>query len=74
MENSSKLDTFYKTKKTDFQEVNGKKVMTVSKDISYVADPWALAEFVCEERNISINNSIIRVGIDGGQGSLKGYI
>ena len=37
----------------------------------YVKDPISLVNHVCTARGLEIDNVIIRVGIDSGQGSLK---
>ena len=41
------------------------------KDLVYVNDVEDLIKEVCSQRNLSSNDCMIRIGMDGGQGSLK---
>ena len=51
-----------------------KKIMrsrTVKKELVYVRDVAAFLEMVREERGIPVDEAMVRLAIDGGQGSLK---
>lgn len=43
----------------------------IEKDLIYVENVWTLVVEICEQRGLNPNSCIIRVGVDGGQGSLK---
>ena len=72
---STSLDLFYKTEKIEFEETvrvgNKKSKKLVTKDLTYVPDPTALILHLCDLRDLDVLKAIVRIGIDGGQGSLK---
>ena len=72
---STFLDLFYKTEKIEFEETvrvgNKKSKKLVTKDLTYVPDPTALILHLCELRDLDVMKAIVRIGIDGGQGSLN---
>lgn len=73
---SRALDEFYTVEKVEFTTMKktfGVKNMehTVLKDLVYVKDPESLIDHVCTSRGLELNKIIVRIGIDGGQGSLK---
>ncbi|XP_065684973.1 uncharacterized protein LOC124807737 isoform X1 [Hydra vulgaris] len=72
---SCSLDDYYATEKVEFtakKKVGNKNILhTVIKDLVYVKDSKSLVEHICTVRGLAIDKVIIRVGIDGGQGSLK---
>lgn len=72
---SHSLSEFYTSEKLEFEETvkvaNKKFVKHVHKDLIYVKDPTEFVNHVCDERNINIHDAVVRIGIDGGQGSLK---
>ena len=39
--------------------------------MTYVPDPTALILHLCDLRGLDVMKAIVRIGIDGGQGSLK---
>ena len=47
------------------------KTRTVKKELVYVKDVAAFLEMVREERDIPVDEAMVRLAIDGGQGSLK---
>ena len=61
------LDSFYDVKKCKLK--NDKSFF--EKDIVYSTDISLLVNEVCSFRKLDLFNSVVRVGIDGGQGSLK---
>ena len=69
------LNEFYKNVLCSFQQTNNKgkyKVVDkIQKDVVFVPEPWELIKKICEHRKLNPYNCLIRVGIDGGQGSLK---
>lgn len=72
---SHSLNNYYTVEKVDFQEtvkIGNKKIcQIVSKDFVFVKDPTELVNHICHERSIHVQDALVRVGIDGGQGSLK---
>ena len=72
---SFSLSNFYKTEKVEFIETSkiaGKTfIRTVERDLTFVTDPTALIEYLCEQRNLDMMNAMVRIGLDSGQGSLK---
>ena len=74
-ERSHSLEDFYVTEPLDFEVIsklgNKKIKQTVKKDLVYVKDPSDLIMHICDERNIVLQEAMIRIGIDGGQSSLK---
>ena len=75
---SRALDNYiinYTVEKVEFtsrKKVGNKKILyTVIKGLVYVKDPKSLVDHVCTVRRLEVDKVIIRVGIDGGQGSLK---
>ncbi|XP_047129732.1 uncharacterized protein LOC124809690 [Hydra vulgaris] len=72
---SHALDNYYSVEKVEFLSKNkvkeNKTIETVIKDIVYVKDPVSLVNHVCIARGLEVENVIIRIGIDSGQGSLK---
>ena len=74
-ERSHSLEDFYVTEPLDFEVIsklgNKKIKQTVKKDLVYVKDPSDLIMHICDERNIVLQEAMIRIGIDGGQSSLE---
>ena len=67
------LERFYHHNKCEFQTVHkvGSKQVIEQKEKD-VAEPWELVQEICTtQRNLDHFHSLIRIGIDGGQGSLK---
>ena len=74
-ERSHSLEEFYVTEKVEFtKKVKvGNKVnfQAVEKDLVYVNNISSLIFHICEQRSLDPLKSMVRVGIDGGGGSLK---
>ncbi|XP_047129471.1 uncharacterized protein LOC124809426 isoform X1 [Hydra vulgaris] len=72
---SHALNNYYSVEKVEFLSKNkvkeNKTIETVIKDLVYVKDPVSLVNHVCIARGLEVENVIIRIGIDSGQGSLK---
>ena len=69
---STALEEFYTVEKTEFIRKEGaKNFETVEKDLVFVKDSSALNEHICSIRGLEQDKVLVRVGIDGGQGSLK---
>ena len=71
---STDLEPFYVTKELDFEETinkGNKKFRTiVTKSVTYVKDIQSLLDYLYDERELDKYKSIVRVGIDGGQGKI----
>ena len=74
-EKSHRLEKFYTTETLEFENIvkigNKKVKQSVMKDLVFVNDPSELIFHVCKERNMTVQDTIVRLGIDGGQSSLK---
>ncbi|XP_065681336.1 uncharacterized protein LOC124811459 [Hydra vulgaris] len=72
---SHALDNYYSVEKVEFLSKNkvkeNKTIETVIKDLVCVKDPVSLVNHVCIARGLVVENVIISIGIDSGQGSLK---
>ena len=72
---SHSLEDFYVSEPLDFEMIsklgNKKIKQIVQKDLVYVKDPSDLIMHICDERNIILQEAMVRIGIDGGQSSLK---
>ena len=69
---SHSLDSFYKVEKLDFTGKNAdKEDVPVELDLVYLQDADAFITHVIGERNLDAEKVIVRVGLDGGQGSFK---
>ena len=71
---STDLEPFYVTKELDFEETSntGSKKFRkiVTKPVTYVEDMQSLLDYLFEKRGLDKYKSIVRVGIDGGQGKI----
>ena len=67
------LDNFYTVEKLEFVESKGKnsKKSKVMIDLVYVTDLKEFVNFVIVERALNKEAVLVRIGIDGGQGSFK---
>ena len=72
---SHSLEDFYETETLDFEvnkKVGNKSIIEiVKKDIILVKDPTELIRHICNEREMVMEEMCVRIGIDGGQGSVK---
>ena len=69
---SHSLDEFYKVEKLEFVgRDENKEVVPVQLDLVYVEDLESFVTHVTGERELDAEQVIIRVGLDGGQGSFK---
>ena len=72
---SHSLDHFYtveKVKVTRTEKVNKKYVESeVERDLVFLKDPVSFIEHVIQERGLKRDKVIVRIGLDGGQGSFK---
>nr|XP_047132520.1 uncharacterized protein LOC124811227 [Hydra vulgaris] len=72
---SHALNNYYSVEKVEFlskkKVKESKTIETVIKDLVYVKDPVSLVNHVCIARGLEVENVIIRIRIDSGQGSLK---
>ena len=69
------LDEFYTVEKLEFiekKQVKKKSVTsTVMLDLVYVKDPVAFIDHVIKKRGLNRKKVLVRLGLDGGQGSFK---
>ena len=66
------LDDFYTLEKLDFKLKSNKAAETkVKLDLVYVKDPVKFIDYVIEERGLDKSKVLVRLGLDGGQGSFK---
>ena len=69
------LDEFYTVEKLDFIEKKQVKKKSVTSnvmlDLVYLKDPVAFIEHVIKERGLDKEKVLVRIGLDGGQGSFK---
>ena len=67
------LDEFYTVEKLDFKVKSSNKAAetTVELDLVYLKDPVKFIEHVIEERGLDKSKVLVRLGLDGGQGSFK---
>ena len=72
---SHSLEDFYETETLDFEvikKVGNKSIIeNVKKDIILVKDPTELIRHICNKREMIMEDMCVRIGIDGGQASLK---
>ena len=69
---SHSLDSFYKVEKLDFMgKDENKEDIPVQLDLVYLEDTEAFITYVIGERDLDEDKVIVRVGLDGGQGSFK---
>jgi hypothetical protein len=72
---SHSLDHFYtveKVKVTRTEKVNKKYVESeVERDLVFLKDPASFIEHVIQERGLNRDKVMVRIGLDGGQGSFK---
>ena len=71
---STGLEPFYVTKDLDFEEAsnvgNKKFKKVITKSVTYVEDIQSLLDYLLDKRELDKYKSIVRVGIDGGQGKI----
>ena len=72
---SKSLDEFYTVESFEFEETVGKgrsaRKIKVVKDLVFLKDPAAFVDHIVEERGLERDQVMVRVGLDGGQGSFK---
>jgi hypothetical protein len=70
---SHSLDAFYMVETLEFEEKKGKnsKVTKVMLDLVHLKDPVKFIEHVITDRGLDKSKVLVRVGLDGGQGSFK---
>ncbi|XP_047137177.1 uncharacterized protein LOC124813752 [Hydra vulgaris] len=66
---SHSINQFYCIQQSTFQQ--GTNHTEVQKDLVYVESIPMLVDEICKQRDIVLQESIVRIGIDGGQGSIK---
>ena len=75
LERSHGLEKFYESESVEFEKIitlgNKKIKETIVKDLVYVKDPSDLIVHLCEERELVLQDAVVRIGIDGGQSSMK---
>jgi hypothetical protein len=75
VEAGKKLDRFYDVKRIslELKKKVGKKIVTYKedKDVVYVNDVNGLVQHVMKERSLDPAKTLVRIGLDGGGGSLK---
>ena len=72
---SNSLAEYYTVESFEFEENVGKgksaKKIKVDKDLVFLKDPAAFVDHIVKERGLDKDQVIVRVGLDGGQGSFK---